>query len=101
MEVECSERCRGAGWLRYPPSGAASATHVKFLALFRFRIAARGAATVRAKLTSAGRRFLAKKKRLIASVTIVLSTGLARRATYVSDLDLTRSTPVPRRRRRH
>ena len=92
MEIECSRACRGGGVLLYPR--APSARHRQVLARFRFQLNVKGAATLEAKLTPAGRRVLAGKRRLIASVTIVFVAGHSRPTTYVTALDLTRVTPA-------
>ena len=60
---------------------------------FRFRLTGHGATVVTATLTAAGRKLLAGKKRLVVGVTIVFSEGGHHPVTYVSALDVTRTTP--------
>ena len=93
MEIECSTACRGGGILRRHLTATARIKNAKILTHFRFRLPVKGAMRVTATLTPAGRALLAKKKRVLASVTIVFVAGNARPVTYVSALVLTRGKP--------
>jgi hypothetical protein len=94
MLIECSATCSGSGKLNYPPKRtAAAASAGTLLTNFRFRLTGHGATVVTATLTAAGRKLLAGKKRLVVGVTIVFSEGGHHPVTYVSALDVTRTTP--------
>ena len=94
MLIECSAVCSGSGALRYPPKNrVAAASAGTLLTHFRFRIAGHGATIVTATLTPAGRKLLAGKPRLVVGVTIVFSEAGHHPVTYLSALDVTRTTP--------
>ena len=94
MEIACKTVCRGVGALRYSRKGTV-------IAQFRFQLGAKGLARVTAKLNAAGRKLLAKKKRVIASVSIDVIAARGAPTTYVSALELTRMTPRPHGKGKH
>ena len=99
MELECSAACHGSGVLRDIASGhAAAASRGAVLASFKFKLRASGAMTIRAKLTPSGRKLASITRPLIADVTIVFSAGSGRPVTFVSALDVTRTTPATARK---
>jgi hypothetical protein len=94
MLIECSAVCSGSGALRYPPKKTiAAASAGKLLTQFHFRLSSHGATVVTATLTPAGRKLLAGKRRLVVGVTIVFSEAGHHPVTYVSAIELTRTTP--------
>jgi hypothetical protein len=99
MEIACTVGCHGTGMLRQRVAAKAAAKHKKagargkVIASFHFTLRARGVKKLTVKLTAAGRKLLAGKKRLIVTATMHVVAAKARPQTYASAVAVTRRSP--------
>ena len=89
-QLECEAACQGTGSLQLLGTGGLG------FAKFHFRLGAKGLATVHMTLNKAARARLSHAKSLLVDLTVTATVAGSARNTYVTMLDLARTTPKPK-----
>ena len=99
-QVKCLAACSGTASIIYDPATAAGAKATStMLGSSRFKLARPGQVAVTVKLNAAGRRLVSHRKLVQARLSIALRMAKGKVKTYVSTIELTHTTPRPKKKK--